>query len=186
MRITPRISMRNYAISVFYSRPFKWLVYSFCIQYLNRKLLRNLANYKYRLETLAWGSLWIFKKPRWKLRFLNMKIRVPRSLSYLENGGVFILLCKWITCGLYYFRCNNVVENSQWNSITLKTASEQWETIRFCTISSKNSTTRMEMPLKDFKLGVGPPWESDDSEGYSETEMDESVLMASQRLWRTG
>ena len=31
-----------------------------------------------------------------------------RPLSYLENGGVFIVINKGITCGLYYCRCNNV------------------------------------------------------------------------------
>ena len=34
-----------------------------------------------------------------------------RSLSYLENGGVFIVMCKGITCGLYCCRCNNVADN---------------------------------------------------------------------------
>ena len=33
-----------------------------------------------------------------------------RSLSYLENGGVFILICKGITCGLHYCHFNNVAE----------------------------------------------------------------------------
>ena len=34
---------------------------------------------------------------------------------------------------------------------------------------------------KRFKLGLGSPWESSDSEEDSETEMDELLLMASQR-----
>ena len=34
---------------------------------------------------------------------------------------------------------------------------------------------------KRFKLGLGSPWESSDSEEDSETEMDELLLMVSQR-----
>ena len=50
-----------------------------------------------------------------------------RSLSYLENGGVFIVLCKGITCGLYNCRCNNVADNYPMKfTHYVQTASEQW------------------------------------------------------------
>ena len=50
-----------------------------------------------------------------------------RSLSYLENGGVFILICKGFTCGLHYCRCNNIAK--KWPikfTHYVQTASEQW------------------------------------------------------------
>ena len=33
-----------------------------------------------------------------------------QSLSYLENEDIVILICKGFTCGLHYFRRNNVAE----------------------------------------------------------------------------
>ena len=64
---------------------------------------------KYRLETKH-EDLRDFKN-RGEAEVFKHEDPSARSLSYLENGGVFIVICKGITCGLYYCRCNNVADN---------------------------------------------------------------------------
>ena len=54
------------------------------------------------------------------------------------------------------------------------------ERIKFVLFHPKAPPQGWKCP-KRFKLGLGPPWESSDSEEDSEIEMDELLLMASQR-----
>ena len=54
------------------------------------------------------------------------------------------------------------------------------ERIKFVLFRPKAPPPGWKCP-KRFKLGLGPPWESSDSEEDSEIEMDELLLMASQR-----
>ena len=54
------------------------------------------------------------------------------------------------------------------------------ERIKFVLFRPKAPPPGWKCP-KRFKLGLGPPWESSDSKEDSEIEMDELLLMASQR-----
>ena len=62
----------------------------------------------------------------------------------------------------------------------VKTITMESSKIKFVPYCPKTPLPGWKCP-KRFKLGLGFPWESSDNEEDSETEMDELLLMASQR-----